>query len=509
MAASRALVPIGRILTDLAAGAPDRPAVTCGRLTVTRGELESRANRLARAYESLGVGEGDFVTIALPNGAEFFTAAFAAWKLGATPQMVSHRLPDRERVAIIELAAPALVVGAEPGGAGAWPCVPAGFEPDPAFSDAPVTPDRVAPAWKAPTSGGSTGRPKLIVAGQPGEFDPMYGADYGMRPDGVQLVPGPLYHNAPFICSAFGLFLGQHLVVLPRFDAAEALRAIADYRVQWVNFVPTMMLRILRELERHPGRYDLSSLEVVWHMAAPCPQWLKQAWIDLVGADKVMELYGGTESQAGTVITGTEWLDHRGSVGRPAVGEIAVMDAQGRRLPAGQVGEVFMRPQDPRHPTYRYVGAEPRVVNGWESIGDLGWMDDDGYLYLSDRRTDLIISGGANIYPAEVEAALLEHPAVTDCVVVGLPDPDLGQRVHAVIGVSGPLSEAEVRTFLAERIARYKVPRSFRLTDGALRDDAGKVRRLALREREAELLTAGEAARVAPRLAGGQPGRGH
>ncbi|HEY8526929.1 MAG TPA: AMP-binding protein [Acidimicrobiales bacterium] len=273
--------PIGQILTDLAAAAPDRPAVTCGGETVTRAELESAANRLARAYERLGVTEGRFVTIALPNGIEFVTACFAAWKLGAVPQPVSSRLPARERDAIVELADPALVVGVDgPGntdgpagdeGAGraTRPTVPPGFRPDPTLSDAPIEPVRVAPTWKAPTSGGSTGRPKLIVSGQDGAIDPTMGEAYGMRADGVQLVPRPPYHNAPFSQSTLGLYLGQHLVVLERFDPHAALEAIQAHRVEWVNFVPTMMLLIWWVLEAEPGRYDLSSLRTVWHMAAP------------------------------------------------------------------------------------------------------------------------------------------------------------------------------------------------------------------------------------------------
>lgn len=191
-------VPLNRLLRELAEAAPDSPALTCGDDTVSRAGLESIANRLARAYEGLGVEHGDFVTIALPNSIEFVAATMACWKLGATPQPVSHKLPYGERAAIIDLAQPMLIVGVEAGTHGDRRSVPIGFTPDSSISDAPIEPDRVSPAWKAPTSGGSTGRPKLIVAGQAGEWDPLPGLPYGMRENGVELVPGPLYHNAPF-----------------------------------------------------------------------------------------------------------------------------------------------------------------------------------------------------------------------------------------------------------------------------------------------------------------------
>ena len=170
-------------------------------------------------------------------------------------------------------------------------------------------------------------------------------------------------------------------------------------------------------------------------------------------------------------------------MGKPTpISEMKVFDPDGNELPPGEVGEVFMRPRDPTARTYRYIGAEVRERDGWESLGDMGWMDDDGYLYLADRRTDLILAGGANIYPAEVEAALDEHPRVKSSCVVGLPDDDLGQRVHAIVQVDGDVSDDDLRAFLSERLVRYKVPRTFERTDEYLRDDAGKVRRSALRD---------------------------
>ena len=479
-----ARMPIGEILAARARAAPNRPMVTCRGAVATRLQLDLASNRLARAYEALGVRPGSYVAIALPNGIEFFRAAFAVWKLGAVPLPLSRTLPEAERAAIVELGGCDLIAGVTPESHPGRVCLPSGFRPDPALSCEPITPPRVAPSWKAPTSGGSTGRPKIIVAGQDGNIDPQLGRRYGLRPDGVLLLPGPLYHNAPFTQAMLGAFLGNHIVVLERFDARDCLKAIGDYGVEWVGLVPTMMLRMWRELQSNPGAYRLHSLRQVWHMAAPCPAWLKEAWIELVGPEKLMELFGGTEGQATTVISGLEWLQRRGSVGRPVYGRIRILDERGRPVPAGVTGEIYMRWNDGAKPPYRYIGAEPQTRDGWESLGDLGWLDDEGYLYIADRRTDMILSGGANVYPAEVEAALLAHPAVNSCVVVGLPDEDLGQRVHAVIEARPELGEEMLRDFLATRIVRYKIPRSFRFVVESLRDDAGKVRRNAWRNRE-------------------------
>jgi bile acid-coenzyme A ligase len=362
--------------------------------------------------------------------------------------------------------------------------IPAEFEPDPLLSDAPLD-TRVAPSWKAMTSGGSTGRPKLIVSADRGEFD-RDRRPLEMQPGQVQLVAGPLYHNAPFT-SMFGVFLGHHLVILEKFSPEAALSAIQRHRIQFAQFVPTMLLRMWRALEPDPQRFDLSSLETVWHMAAPCPAWLKEIWIRLVGPEHLYELYGGTESLAVTHISGSEWLEHRGSVGRPVLGEIKICDAEGNDSPPGVEGEIFMR-RGEHERSYEYIGAEARSLpGGWESLGDLGWVDEDGYLYVTDRRTDMILSGGANIYPAEVEAAICEHPGVLSAAVVGLPDGDLGHRVHAVVQTIGSLPADQLRIFLEARIVRYKIPRSFRFTDEPLRDDAGKVRRSAVRDREIAL----------------------
>ena len=463
---------------------PDKPALTDDSTTLSRRRLAERTNRLAREFEARGVSEGSFVTIAMPNCCAFLEAAIAALKLGATPQPVSSRLPKRELDGVIELADPSLIFGVE---AGSYPdrtTLPAGFEAAATTSDAPL-PDRTARHWKAPTSGGSTGRPKLIVAATPAEVDDeMKPFEFpGLLPrDGVALIPGPLYHNAPFTTGLRNLFHGNHVVVMGRFDAQRTLESIERHRVQYVLLVPTMMSRIWKLPARHRERFDLSSLRVVYHMASHCPVWLKEAWIEWLGPERIFELYGGTEAQAITALDGVEWLQHRGSVGRCVSGEMRILDEDGNELPPGEVGEIYMRATPGTGSTYFYLGARSKARGDWETIGDIGWLDEDGYLYLADRRTDLIVRGGANIYPAEVEAAIDEHPAVQSCAVIGLPDEDLGQRVHAIVQTAGDVSEPALAGHLEERLARYKIPSTYEFVNEPMRDDAGKTRRSALRE---------------------------
>lgn len=470
----------GRAMTWLAAQDPDAVAILHEAAAATRGDLERRANALARAYRELGVGEGDLVTIALPNAVEFFETCLATWKLGATPQPVSTRLPEVERRAIIELADPTLVVGVDAGSHGERPCVPPGFAPDASLSDAPLE-DVVPRCVRAMTSGGSTGRPKLILDTTAAECDPEAGEN-AMQPGGTTLVPGPLYHAGPFITAWQQILCGGRVILMSRFDAREACELIERHRVEWVLFVPTMMQRIWRLPDRE--RFDLSSLRRVMCTGAASPEWLKRAWIGWLGPEKIHEAYGGTERSGGTMISGSEWLAHPGSVGRPTGGrKLRVLRPDGGECAPGEVGEIFMLPPGGQGSTYRYVGAEAEATpDGWETLGDLGYLDADGWLYVVDRRTDMIVTGGANVYPAEVEAALDAHPAVRSSCVVGLPDDDLGQRVHAIVDAPAPPPEAELREHLAKHLVRYKMPRTFEFVDEPLRDDAGKVRRSALRE---------------------------
>jgi bile acid-coenzyme A ligase len=461
---------------------------------VTWRELEANANRRARQLASAGVKAGDFVTIALPNGAAFHETTFAVWKLGATPNPVSSRLPMGEASALVELVRPSAIVS----DGGDWPAgVPclagaidlAGLDPTPFAEAAP------SPHWKAMTSGGSTGRPKVIVDHRPATCDPSTPL-LNQTCDGVILNPGPLYHNAPFSSSHMGLMSGATIIGMSRFDAETALSLIERHRVDWVNLVPTMMHRMAAVQDPRRPRYDLSSLRAVWHSAAPIPAWLKERWIEMIGPEKLFELYGGTEGQGYTIIDGVDWLSHRGSVGRLTTpGRIRILRDDGSECPPGEVGEIFFAPEGRASATYHYIGAEPRRgSDGAESLGDLGWLDDEGYLYLADRRTDLILRGGANIYPAEIEAAIDSWPGSASSLVIGLPDEELGQAPHAIVEPrSGRLDVAALHEFLGRALVKYKLPHSYEVSATPLRDDAGKARRSALRaEREARLRSGDE-----------------
>jgi len=473
---------MSRAITMHATERPHEPALTCGDVTLSWRQFDRRTNRLARAFARMGVEAGDLVTIALPNSTAFFESAFAAWKLGATPQPVSAKLPGRELEEIVELADSKLVIGVEAGRIAHRTCVPIGYEPEPDLSDGEL-PDAITENWKAPTSGGSTGRPKIILATNPGAFD-TEAVGFSLPARSACVIPGVLYHNAPFSISSLALVAGNHVVNFPRFVPELVLEAVTTHRPKYLYLVPTMMARIWKLPDDVRAAADLSSLEVAVHMAAPCPPWLKEEWIHWVGPDVLCELYAGTEVQAITWITGREWLEHHGSVGRPIVGRMKVVGDDGDDLPAGEIGEIYMLADGGQGSTYRYLGADPKQLNDteWESLGDMGWMDEDGFVYLADRRKDLILRGGANIYPAEVEAALEEHPAVRSCAVIGIPDDDLGQRVHAVVDAPGGVTVDELRAHMAERLVNYKCPDNYGFVDDPVRDDAGKVRRSLLAE---------------------------
>jgi bile acid-coenzyme A ligase len=476
-------------------------AITHGKDALTWEQLERNANRRARAFAARGVKPGDFVAIGLPNGNTFFETSFAVWKCGATPTSLTWRLPRGEAAAVLEILKPSLVVGGQPD----WNApnsLPVDFAPE-GFSDEPVD-NPVARYWKAMTSGGSTGRPKVILDHQPAVVETSVDQRLGIVRDVSLLNPGPLYHNAPFIISHTALFAGGRLTGMVKFDAEETLRLIAENSVQWVNFVPTMMHRIWALPDEVRNRYDVSSLQTVFHMAAPMPAWLKEKWIEWLGPEKIWELYGGTEAQGACVINGVEWLEHRGSVGKILeTSRLRIIGEDGNDVPVGETGEIYFLPNDGAGSTYHYLGADPkRRADGWESLGDIGRLDADGYLYLGDRLADMILRGGANIYPAEVEAAVSAHPEVRSCVVVGLPDPEFGQRVHAILelteGANAQAVADGMGDFLDDRLSRYKHPESFEIVSVGLRDDSGKVRRTLLRDERAAWIRENSAFRIVP-----------
>jgi bile acid-coenzyme A ligase len=465
--------------SQLAQAAPDAPAVTCQGRTLSRGELDRSTNRLARAYADLGVRQGDYVTIVMPNSIEWVQAVLATWKLGAVPQPLSARLPDTELAGLLALRQPALLVGRDdPNGVST--SVPADYAPDDALSDAAL-PEAVSPVWKSMASGGSTGRPKLIEAGNDSRLPAAAGYPLGAQEGDTQLISVPLTHNTGFTTFAIGLIQGHHLVLMPRFEPRAFLDLVTEHRVTFLATVPTIMQRLLPVYHADPDAFDLSSIRRFWHLASACPPAIKEAWIDLLGPEVIWELYGGTELQALTFINGAQWLEHRGSVGVVVAGEMKVLDDDGNECPPGVVGEIYMRPSPGSAPTYHYIGATAKSRDGWDSLGDLGYFDEDGFLYLNDRRVDMFTVGGRNVYPAEIESALSAHPKVLSCLVVGVPDGDIGQVPYAIVQADG-LEEADVIGFLSERIAGYKVPRFVEFSDTPLRDDAGKARRSAVRD---------------------------
>ncbi len=441
---------------------PDREALIHGEERWTFGQLDARSADLACWLVSQGVVADDLVAFALPNGPEFLALTFAIYRAGATPAPLSPKLPEAECEAILATMQPRCMVDAS-ALHGAQTAV------------ATLPQPHIAASWKACTSGGSTGRPKVIVDGRPAGFPA--GTDFIAIPENSRvLVPGPLYHNAPFSAAVFALWRGNAVVTVPRFDATEALALIAGERLEWALMVPTMMHRIMA---LPPITTDLTCWKTVVHTAAPMAAWLKHDWIARFGPDHVWEVYGATEGLVRSWIGGREWLERPGSVGRPlGGGRIRITGTSGAELPAGELGEIYAMPASGPRTTYRYIGAERRIdADGWESVGDVGRVDAEGYLFLADRKDDLIICGGVNVWPAEVEAALLAHPAIRSCAVHGVPHADLGMTVHSVIESSEPLQLDEIGAFLATRLARAKHPRSIALTTAPVRDDAGKFRK--------------------------------
>ena len=441
---------------------PDAVAVRCGD-DLTHRELDERTDAIAAAWIADGVHVDDLVGVELPNGLDAVLAPVAAWKAGATPLPLSPDLDPGERQAVLDLARPVLVVSG----------------PLPAHRYPPAhdpLPDLAASSWKAPTSSGSTGRPEVVRAATPARFDPRARVAPFVPRRAVQLVAGPLWHAAPFTYALRGLVTGHELVLLPRFDAGAWLRAVARHRVTWRVLAPSMMLAVWR----HPDRAgtDVSSLAAVLHLGARCAPWLKRAWIGWLGPQRVHELYAGTESQGLAFTDGAGWLRRPGTVGRPLPGsEFRVVRPGPTELvdcATGELGEVLMRRGTP---TYSYLDATARVRDGWHTLGDTGWLDEEGFLFIADRLEDLIRTGGSTVVPADVETVLEEHPSVRSAVVVGLPDDDLGERVHAVVDATADLTTAELDSWCARRLDPPQRPVSWSFADGPLRAQTGKVRR--------------------------------
>lgn len=446
-------------------------------------DLERWSRGLAAALAERGLGVGDRLAIGLRNSPEFVVSTLAAWRLGAMPIPVRWDVPDWEHERVREVIAARVDLGTDDI---VW--IDASAE-----VSAPELPDVVSPHVNGICSSGSTGLPKVIVSTRPGVVDmrlttPMAAAWGPVSAPQTVLVLAPMYHTNGF-STLFSLLAGDRLVVMEKFDAVQALDIIERHRITTFTATPTMLKRIadVPDVESR----DLSSIEWILQGAAPMPPTLVHWWAGLVGAERIFMAYGMTEGLGFAVIRGDEWMSHPGSVGRSyRETEMRILDAEGNELPVGEIGEVYLR--SPMKIGYDYLGGAPLLpgtADGFETAGDMGRLDDDGYLYIIDRRVDMIITGGANVFPAEVEAALIDHPAIADVVVIGLRDEEWGRRVHAVIepkDPAAPPTRDDVVAFAKSRLAPYKVPKTIEIVDAMPRSEATKVNRGALVEARGE-----------------------
>jgi len=441
--------------------------------------LHQRSSQLAGALAERGLAVGDRLGIGLRNSPQFPLAVFAAWKLGAVPVPVRWDVPEWELERVRAVIDPKVFLDAE---SVPWIDGTAGLA-------VPELADAVSPRAYGICSSGSTGTPKVILRAQPSLFEPQLSTPMVdawqpvARPQTI-LVMGPMYHANGFATLNYVLG-GDRLVVMEKFDAARAVDLIERHRVTTFTATPTMLQRIA-DLPGIDER-DLASIEWILQGAAPMPASLVHRWASLIGAERIIMAYGMTEGLGLTALRGDEWMTHPGSVGQGYRGtELRIIGDDGEDQPSGRIGEIFLR--SAASGGYLYLGGAPLLRgtdDGFHTAGDLGYLDDDGYLYLVDRRVDLIITGGANVYPAEVEAALIDHPLVADVVVIGLQDPAWGRRVHAIVEPANPdrpPTAEEIIAYAKARLAPYKVPKSVELIDAIPRSAATKVSRGALVE---------------------------
>jgi bile acid-coenzyme A ligase len=476
-------VSYARRLAELAAERPDDVDMTIvDREGNERGlswrELETRATQIARRLQAAGVGHDDIVGLALPSCAEHVFVTLAIWKLGATLLPLRHDMPDWEMDRMVALAEPRALVS-DTHHATCAVLTRADLD---ATRDDPYDPlpDAISECVNLVASSGSTGKPKLIVTPSRGVVDgePQSGTTKGDGPIFV-LVLSPLYHVNGFAFAAPTVLEGGRVVILEKFDAARAVELIERHGINFTVMVPTMLQRVARLPDVMPEQ--LATLDRVVYGGARVPEWVVDRWLELIDPAKFVFSYGSSERLGLVMMTGAEWADHRGATGKPVDVEISIRNPEGKELAAGETGEIWMRPLESRR-LFRYIGMptpEP-TADGFYTLGDVGWLDADGYLYVTDRRTDMIVTGGANVFPAEVEIALSEHPDVVDQVVVGVPDDEWGRRVHAIIQVADPghpPTTDDLRDFCRARLAAYKVPKTVEIVDRVPRTEAGKLNR--------------------------------
>ena len=470
---------------------PDHPAVIAGGTgsTITYAELDLRSRKLAGYLSANRIAKGDHIAIMMANSLDYLAVCWAAQRLGLvytpinwhlTPPETAYILENSDAKALIvsEHVHPALEIISQ-----SLRSIEVGLTTGRSFGAFKNLNHVLESVGDIPDLGhhegnimfyssGTTGRPKGITRKQGeivwGNFAPLDSylrTTYGLDQDTVYLVPAPLYHAAALVWAMNVLRGGGTVVVMEKFDPLEALRLIEAYRVTHAQFVPTMFVRMLRLSEADRVRYSLSTLKCVLHAAAPCPMQIKHQMLDWFGP-VIHEYYAGSERNGLVAVDSAAWAAHPGTVGRAVFGQIHIVGEDGRELPAGQDGLIYFSGTN-EFEYYKDPVQTASAFNelGWSTLGDIGHLDADGFLFLADRRTDLIISGGVNIYPKEVEDALIQHPAVADVAVIGLPNLEYGQDVKAVVelntGVSPSNQLAEdLINFCRLRIAAYKCPKS-------------------------------------------------
>jgi len=483
---------------------------------VTYRELNDRSNQLAQLFAAAGLGFGDHVALLMENQPRFLEVCWAAQRSGLYYTAINwHFNADEVAYILDDCDARALVVsdamrdvaveladGKMPDAVETRLVVGEpvdGYEPyEDAIARFPAEP--IAEELEGHPmlySSGTTGRPKGIKyalerrpAGEPVLAIDMVAAVYGMSEDSVYLSPAPLYHSAPLQYSMIMLRLGATVVIMERFDPVDALRAIEHFGVTHSQWVPTMFVRMLKLPAEERERFDVSSMQCAIHAAAPCPVPVKEQMIDWWGPI-VHEYYAATEGTGATMIDSAQWLEHRGSVGKPILSVVHVLDDDGNELGSGEVGVIWFEPQGTL--SFEYHKDEEKTASahdehGWSTVRDMGYLDDDGYLYLTDRQTFMIVSGGVNIYPQEAENLLVTHPKVMDCAVFGVPDDEMGEAVKAVVQPiemddAGPELERELLEFCREHLAHYKSPRSVDFEPELPRHETGKLYKRLLRDR--------------------------
>jgi long-chain acyl-CoA synthetase len=466
---------------------------------IAPAELERRAAQAASGLERLGIREGDVVALMLANSPAFIEAMLACRMLGAYYCPINwHFKADEAGFILRDSGARALVVHAEflPQIADGLPAGLPIVTVEPGWSEwrdahepwrgAPRT-----PRGNMPYTSGTTGRPKGVRRMAPTEKQralalAIYRTLLGLEPGMRAFVSAPLYHSAPNLYAVQAVTTGTLLVVEPRFDAEATLALIERYQLTNLYLVPTMFVRMLRLPAETRHRYDLSSVRFISSTGSPCAPEVKRAMIEWLGPI-ITETYAASETGHITFIDSGEWLERPGSVGRPmGDGVVKILDDAGRELPPGEIGLIYCR--QPAYPDFTYTNNPAARAalerDGLWSVGDMGYLDADGYLYVADRKSDMVISGGVNIYPAEIEATLLTMPAVGDCAVFGIPDTEFGEALAAAIQLrDGERTTVEdVQAFLRERIANYKVPRIVTFHEALPREESGKIFKRRLRE---------------------------